>query len=373
MYSVGQKLPRNNRIGRGGQSKISQSGFSLGYLIIILAFSIFVVRALGIINRYNERGGYAYVQLLNFSMPVVENQVYDKGVFLENNLSIKNVVLETLGIRGINTYNIVGSQISVLSKVLGETKLSSSIEKLTPFSLNDDSIAMLTEEEIVASSAAYDPTLKKILYSSKPEVLIFHTHTTEGYAEAGSDTGDSNVNIVGVGDVVTNELEKGYGISVIHDKTNHSVTYTQSYARSNETLKKYLDQYGDFKIIIDLHRDGIDIAKAKELNRVEELKNVYTTSINNENLAKMMFVTAGNSTRYAANEALVNELYNTTNKLFPGIIRETYHYEYGATAVNYSLSDNFVLIEVGSNANTSEEARTTAKYIARIIAEHINR
>ena len=366
MYSLGQRLP-NNKLKRGGNYNSSESNYNVGYIIIIIAFIIFIIRGMNVISRNSERGGYAYVQLLNFSMPIVENQVYEKEVFSENNLSLKNVMLEAIGFNKINTYSIVKSQIGILSSMLEKKSASKVVNNLTPFSLNEDSIAKLTESELIGTSVAYDPSLKKDLDISKPEVLIFHTHTMEGYAESGSDTSNSDYNVVGVGDIITSELEKGYGISTIHDKTNHSVTYTQSYARSNETLKKYLDKYGDFKIIIDLHRDGVDSGKS------QELKNVYTINMNNENLAKMMFVTAGNSTRYDANEALVNELYNKADSLFSGLIRKTYYYEYGATAVNYSLSDNFVLIEVGSNVNTSEEAKNTGKYIARLIAEHINR
>ena len=86
-----------------------------------------------------------------------------------------------------------------------------------------------------------------------------------------------------------------------------------------------------------------------------------------------MIVTAENSTRYEANKALVDKLYNTANTLFPGLIRNTYVYNPGATSINYSLSDNFVLMEVGSNINAAQEAKLTAKYIARVVAEHLNR
>ena len=38
-----------------------------------------------------------------------------------------------------------------------------------------------------------------------------------------------------------------------------------------------------------------------------------------------------------------------------------------------SFSDNTVVWEVGANVNTSVEAKLTAKYMARIIAEYLNR
>ena len=370
MYSMRQGLPSKQRINKNGRLEVNSKNFSVGYLIIIVAFIIFIIRAVSVINNYNDPGGYAYVQMLNFSMPVVKTQVYNEGAYVESNLSLKNVALEALGIGGINTYNIVGKEIGLFSNILGNSSITSSIKKLTPFSLKNESIAKMTDEEIAELnkvSEAYDPSLKKTIDHSKPEVLIFHTHTTENYAEAGQDTTESDFNVVGVGDVLSKELEEGYGISVIHDKTNHSVSYNDSYARSNETLKKYLNEYGDFKLIIDLHRDGVDSAKA------DQLKDIYTVNINDQNLAKMMFVTGQNSERYAANKALVDELYNTANTLFPGIIRDTYEYPIAATSINYSLSDNFVLIEVGSNVNTAQEAKLTSKYIARIVAEHLNR
>lgn len=370
MYSLKQGLPSKQRLKRGGKSRVNNNNFSVGYLIIIVAFIVFLIRAIGVINNYKEPGGYAYVQMLNFSMPLVKNQVYDEGTFADNKLSLKNVVLETLGIRGINAYSIVGKEIGLFSSILGDSNIASSINKLTPFSLKKESIAKMTEEEIAELnkvSAAYDPSLKKTLDNSKPEVLILHTHTTENYSERENLTTDTDFNVAGVGDVLAKELEEGYGISVIHDRTNHSVSYNDSYARSNETLKKYLNEYGDFKVIIDLHRDGVDGARA------EQLKSVYTINLNDQNIAKMMFVTAPNSSRYGANKAFVENLYNIGNQLFPGLIRDIHEIDPAATAINYSLSDNFILIEDGSNVNTAQEAKLTSKYIARIIAEHLNK
>lgn len=369
MYSLGQRLPRKN-LKRGGSSGAGKSNFSVGYFIIIIAFIIFLIRSVNIINNYGERGGFAYVQMLNFSVPLVETQIYDEAQYADNHLSLKNVVLEALGIKGMNGYSIVAKEVSLFNSILGNDSLRTPISKLTPFSLNNNSIAKMTPEEIAELnkvSAAYDPSLKKTLDNTKPEVLIFHTHTTENFAERDALTTDNDFNISGVGDVLAKELEEGYGISVLHDKTNHSVSYNDSYARSNETLKKYLDKYGDFKVIIDLHRDGVDGARA------EQLKNVYTMNMNDQNIAKMMFVTAPNSSRYGANKAFVENLYNIGNELFPGLIRDIHEIDPAATAINYSLSDNFILIENGSNVNTAQEAKLTSKYIARIIAEYLNR
>ena len=148
MYSMRQGLPSKQRINKSGRLEVNSKNFSVGYLIIIVAFIIFIIRAVSVINNYNDPGGYAYVQMLNFSMPVVKTQVYDEGAYVESNLSLKNVALQALGIGGINTYNIVGKEIGLFSNILGNSSITSSIKKLTPFSLKNESIAKMTDEEI---------------------------------------------------------------------------------------------------------------------------------------------------------------------------------------------------------------------------------
>ena len=50
-----------------------------------------------------------------------------------------------------------------------------------------------------------------------------------------------------------------------------------------------------------------------------------------------------------------------------------YTYNSGKNAFNQSLSDNSMLIEIGADSNTSEEAKNSIKCIARIIAEYVNK
>lgn len=341
---------------------------SPGYILLIVISIIFCIRAIGVINSYRERGGFAYVQLLNFSMPLVETQIYNEDDYAENKLSINKVVSEALGLTNITTYGIVGSEVTFFNNIKPNNvggKLPFSL--FTPYELKQDSIAKLTDEEIAelnSVSEAYDESLKKTLNTAIPEVLIYHTHTTEAYSEVGGWTEDENFSVVGVGNILADELQNGYGISVIHDKTNHFKTYNGCYDRSADTVKKYLEQYGDFKLIIDLHRDGV------------ENKDYVSVNLNGQNLARVMFVTAEVSERYESNSKVANELAGITNSLFPGLLRNVpvtvYEYPYGIGGFNLGLSDNMALLEVGADINTAQEAKLSAKYIARVIAEYIN-
>lgn len=336
-------------ISKGDKRKVNNSSM----IVLIILVIIFFVRIGMVLKRSNERGGYAYVQLLNFGMPIVHTEVYKEEGYAENKLSIKQVCLEALELNNISSLGIVKSEVKYFNQGYEE---NSQVASIKPFSINDEFISKVSRE-----NTALDPSLKKNLDNSKPEVLIYHTHTTENYAEAGSDTEESKYNVVGVGDELARILEEDYGISVIHDRTNHSISYNNSYDRSRETVAYYLNKYGDFKIIVDLHRDSTTN------------KDAMTANINGENVAKIMYVTTKNSPRYAKNTELAEFVYNKANELFPGLTRKPTIYNRGKGYFNQDMSDNSILIECGANINTSAEAQGTAKYIARLFAERINR
>ena len=50
-------------------------------------------------------------------MPIVEVQAYDEGVYIENKLDLKEVVIETLGLKNISTYGIISNEISFFKNI----------------------------------------------------------------------------------------------------------------------------------------------------------------------------------------------------------------------------------------------------------------
>ncbi len=336
----------------------------IGIIILLVFIVIFFGRCIYILKNNNERGGLAYVELLNFSMPLIETQVYDEGAYYENNLSLKNIVLEAVGLSDVSVTKLVNSEIPMF-KLNDKLEKIDKVEEYIPFQLNDGAVSRYTEEE---KSNLYNPKLKKELNKSKPEVLIYHTHSGENYVESEKSTNDQKYNVVGVGNIIEKELEEKYGISVIHDKTIHDTSYNDSYNRSRETVKGYAKKYNDsFKLVMDIHRDGVDLKKA-----TEKTKNLFTTNINGENMAKIMYVNSRSSSKFKANDKLEKELTAITNELYPGLLRKTYTYNRGINSFNQDIFSNSILLEVGANINTSKEAMTSAKYVARIIAEYIN-
>ncbi len=340
-----------------------KSSMDIGIMILLVCLVIFFGRCIYIMKNNSERGGLAYVELLNFSMPLVKTQIYDEEAYYENNFSLKNIALEALGLSDLSLEKLVSNEIPMF-KIDDYAKENKEDSEYSPFELDSESIIKYTSEE---KNNLYNPKLKKELNQSKPEVLIYHTHTGEGYSETKNFTDDSNHNVVGVGEVITKELEENYGISVIHDKTVHDVSYNDSYNRSRDTVKKYYDKYGDnFKLVIDIHRDGID--KKKATNRT---KDSFTVNVNKQSMARIMFLNTRGSSKFSSNEKMRKKLYNIANSLYPGLVTsETWNR--GINLLNQDILSNSILFEVGSNINTSKEAMTSAKYIARVIAEYIN-
>jgi stage II sporulation protein P len=332
---------------------------NIGVVVLILLISILFIRVGNVLKDNKERGAFAYVQLLNLGMPIIQSQVYDEGTYAENKLSLKNVCFEVLGLNNISYKGIIQNEISFFYNI--DNNDTKSTFTFNPFQVSEDSISKLPTNNDSKNTQIYNPSLKKEIDKSKPEILIYHSHTTENYNAAEPESSDENTNVVGVGDVLSNELEENYGISVIHDKTDHCISYNDSYTRSGETVDKYLKQYGDFKMVIDLHRDSV------------EDKSVTTTQVYGMSASKIMFVNAKNSTRYDKNKELTDKVFNKTAELFPSLPIKILTYNRGKNAFNQSKSDGCLLFEIGSHTNTPEESKVTAQCMARVIAEILNK
>jgi stage II sporulation protein P len=359
---------------------------SLSLSLLLTLSAPGVIRA-GTTEAASPEKSIFYIKLINYAMPIIKSVALSEDDIAEYDFSIKDKFLQLLGLDVSNPLSVIGRELSLLT--LTDTQPASSEGKpsfsLNPFKLGENSITKNQAPSnnpgdnvtIPAANIAqvYDAKLKKTLNPSKPEVLIYHTHTTESFRpnENVADKDypinvyDETKNIVAVGDVIANTLEKDYGISVIHDKTVHSAMFTEAYSRSGKTVDTYLNKYKDFKLIIDLHRDSISD------------KTAMTTSMNNNKLAKFMFVIGPGNPIKDKNIALSKRLSSISQTLFPGLIRSGNSGDYGlyyhkpGNKFNQQKNGNLVLIEAGSYINTLDEVKTTGLYLSRIFAEYINR
>lgn len=206
----------------------------------------------------------------------------------------------------------------------------------------------------------------------EPTVLVVHTHGTECYniKENGeymySDTAvrseDTTENVVAVGEVLVSIL-RDFGIGAIHStKMCDKDSFVKAYSVSSEEVKGYLNKYPSIKVVIDLHRDAI------ELTNGTKKKPVFNNA--GENTAQLMLVVGTDSAgakhpdwqenlSFALN--LQSEIQSRYPRLFRGI-------NLRSASFNQQLSYGYLLLECGSAANTLEEAKGAAVIFATELA-----
>lgn len=206
----------------------------------------------------------------------------------------------------------------------------------------------------------------------KGSILIYHTHTLEAYRQEGEytyrekgeyRTEENEKNMVRVGEELKSQLE-ALGYTVIHDTTNHEPpSLSTSYDRSLETVEKYRAKYPDIGLYIDVHRDAADESAKDDV-----------TMIDGKRCARLMFVVGTgmrrNGTLYdekpnwKANYALAESIQAQLKSVSSDFTRKI---RVKDGRYNQHISEMSMLVEVGHNANTLEEALNSMPYLARAI------
>lgn len=207
----------------------------------------------------------------------------------------------------------------------------------------------------------------KIEKSEEPQILIYHTHgASESFID--SKEGDKSESVVGVGAYLAEILEKEYGYSVIHDDTeydrvNGKIDRNKAYNQSLAGMKKWLEKYPSIEVVIDLHRDGVG-------NKV-----VRTTTIEGKKTAQVMFFNGLSRTKkgeidYLYNENLqANLAFSLQCKIaamqsYPDFTKPVYLKSY---RYNLHLKERSMLIELGNENNTVEEAMNAMPPLAKVL------
>ena len=200
-----------------------------------------------------------------------------------------------------------------------------------------------------------------------PQILIYHSHSQETYAD--SRTGNQEDTVVGVGEVLVSLLQENYGFGVIHvtdtfDIVNGEIDRSSAYDYAREKVEQVLAQYPSVEVVIDLHRDGV--AEDRHL----------VTEVNGEPTAQIMFF---NGLSYSSQNGTIEYLPNpnikdnlafsfqmelVSKEYFPGLCRAVY---LSSLRYNLHLKPRAVLVEVGAQTNTVEEAKNAMTPLAWIL------
>lgn len=204
----------------------------------------------------------------------------------------------------------------------------------------------------------------------EPVILLYHTHSQEAYAD--SVPGDVSQTVVGMGDYLTELLSEQYGYQVLHHKGTYDLNEEgvldrdPAYSRALPELQALLEQYPSIRLVIDLHRDGVN----DDVHLVTEVDGRPTAQIMYFN--GMCRSETGDYPDLVheyreVNLALSLQLMLTTDAYYPGVSRVIY---LKSMRYNQHLCCS-ALIEVGAQTNTVEEARNAITVLADIIAQVI--
>jgi stage II sporulation protein P len=231
----------------------------------------------------------------------------------------------------------------------------------------EDSTTYISEEQLdYEILAGYDAVIKQ--GSDQPQILIYHTHSQEDYAD--STSGDTFDTIVGVGERLASILREDYGFNVIHHLGQYDIDGRDyAYSKAMEGISTVLENNPSIEVMIDLHRD--------ETNADTRL----VTTIQGKEMARFMFFNGLCYTRELGelenlsnpyiqeNLAFAFQMQLFADEYYPGLTRRIYLKGY---RYNMHFRPKSLLIELGSQTNTVEEAMNSCYPIAHIISSVLN-
>lgn len=234
--------------------------------------------------------------------------------------------------------------------------------------LSERSVSLRSGSVLLCNRTEEKPDLAKLLAATpaygtvtkdKPYILIYHTHTTEGYelldkgwysSAYNSRTEEGARTVVRVGDAIAERLEAA-GFTVLHDRTVHDRSYSGAYDRSEATVRNYLAQYPSIVLTLDVHRDAIhydDGTKCKP-----------TAVINGKKAAQVMIISGCEGggvegfPNWKQNLVFALALQQEISAEAPSLMRPVY---FCYRRYNMDLTPCSLLLEFGTDANTLEEA-----------------
>lgn len=230
----------------------------------------------------------------------------------------------------------------------------------------------------ISNSTPIEPDIAALLAAELPftlednhtvQVLIYHTHTCESYMT--EDTGeydadfyprstDGSQGVIAVGDRIAEAL-KAHGIGVVHDTTVHDDTYDGSYGRSRSTVEKYLEKYPGIKVTLDIHRDSMTNDAGTKYKPTFTYQGVKAAQI----MIMSGYDEEGEFPFWDENLIFAVQLQQACEELYPGMTRPLY---FGEFKYNMNINNGSLLIEVGTDANTVEEAGRTGEFLANALS-----
>lgn len=202
---------------------------------------------------------------------------------------------------------------------------------------------------------------KSTLTTGKPVVGIYFTHTAESFIPNSGVThrpGGQRGEIVEVGDAMAKRLEdRGYK-AIVSKNIHDYPSFMKAYGPSEITAKEMLAENPSLQMIFDIHRDA-----DKRENSIATVAGVT--------VARMSIVVAKGQPdlvqpHWQQNHAFAKLIDAKMNQYFPGVSKGIQLVDW---RFNQHLHPRALLLEVGCQENSKEEAMRTVELLGDILAE----
>lgn len=324
-------------------------------------------------NRYSGKWMAIFVFLLFFSFGVLMGYYYDsdKTNFLPLSLVVKSQLFYGGKIIDLPGYADTVEAFSEYEKsgdvTLTDWELTFYEDELTNTTIpvfygktkTADGKTAASSTELIRVNAAKEVAVESI-DPEEVQVLIYCTHTAESYS---GDEADEN----GRGDVLkvahklADTLQNDYGVGVVVSDTVHdSPDWYQSYTNSKATAAALWEAYPEADLMIDLHRDS------------STTKDDCTVSVNGKNAASLLLVVGSNVTldhpnweqNWQTAKSVGACIDDVNSSLLRGVRVQKGRY-------NQHLSTKMILLEVGTDLNTLDEATYSGELVAQAIDAYL--
>lgn len=204
---------------------------------------------------------------------------------------------------------------------------------------------------------------------NQPQILIYHTHAvTEAFKD--SRPGKKEDTVVGVGAYLADILTDIYGYQVIHDETEYDnidgrIDRNKAYNNALAGVEKILEKYPDIEVIIDLHRDAVNNnnQRVTEINGKKTAQIMLFNGLSRNQKGDISYLYNPN---LQANLAFSLQLKLAAMEKYPEFTIRNYLKGY---RYNLHLRERALLIELGNENSTVEEAKNAMEPLAELLNE----
>lgn len=205
---------------------------------------------------------------------------------------------------------------------------------------------MMISDEITEPVVQTDVSLEQ-----PKKIYLYNTHQSEEYIDG--------ISVFEITEMLA-EMLREEGFVVIFENADffqelyaQNKDYSQLYSISRMYINEALVKYGGFDLIVDVHRD----AAKRSVSVIEHEDEVY---------ARLMFVVGNKSSNASSVYQLSCALTDKMNHRVSDIMRDTFIRQ---SVYNQDMAENMLLLEVGTDQNTSSEVLRSLRVFVKMLKE----